>query len=142
MVVLISASKDGELLAGPVQELGYPTVRGSSSRQGIKALRKMIEYSKNYQLGITPDGPKGPPKTIHPGVIQIAYYSQIPIIPVVASTSREWVFNSWDKFRVPKPFATITVLYGEPIYIKNKEEFESVEEYLKFQMERLEAELD
>jgi len=141
IAVVISPSLDGELIAGPVTELGYIPVRGSSSKQGSKALRQMIELSKEHQLAITPDGPKGPPKRIHPGVIQIAYFAKVPIIPVVADASREWVFSSWDKFRVPKPFAKIKVIYGEPVFVTDKYDFEQVKTLLKRQMEELEQEL-
>ncbi|MDZ4121625.1 MAG: DUF374 domain-containing protein, partial [Candidatus Cloacimonadaceae bacterium] len=82
IAVMVSASQDGELIAGPISELGLIPVRGSSSRQGSAALKEMIRLSKNHQLAITPDGPKGPPQTIHPGVFQIALMGNVPIIPV------------------------------------------------------------
>ncbi|HCX59803.1 MAG TPA: hypothetical protein DG355_04000, partial [Candidatus Cloacimonas sp.] len=60
-------------------------------------------------LAITPDGPKGPLGTIHPGMFQLALLARIPIVGVACHTNREWVFNSWDRFRFPKPFAKILI---------------------------------
>ncbi|MFO7660464.1 MAG: lysophospholipid acyltransferase family protein [Candidatus Cloacimonadaceae bacterium] len=136
--VIISSSQDGELIAGPVEELGYTTARGSTTRQGSQAYRKILKMAKQRQLGITPDGPKGPSKTIQPGVAHIAYMAGIPIVAVAQHASREWTFNSWDKFRLPKPFCTITAIYSEPFYIKTKEELESVPQHLKKLMDQLE----
>ncbi len=119
VAVMVSSSQDGELIAGPIEELGLITVRGSTTRQGSAAIRKMLKLASRYQLAITPDGPKGPSQKIQPGIIYIAYLAKIPIIPVTASASREWIFNSWDRFRLPKPFSRITVTFGEPVFITN-----------------------
>ena len=138
IVVLISPSIDGELLAGPVQELGYKTVRGSSNRKSTQGLMQMVKLAEKHQLGITPDGPKGPIYSIQPGVLQIAYLAKIPIIPVAVDISREWVFNSWDRFRLPKPFARVKVLYGAPINIESKEDWDTQIESLQQIMKDLE----
>ncbi len=141
IAVLVSASKDGELLAGPLSELGYKTVRGSSSREGFRAIKEMIRTSRHCQLGITPDGPKGPSGSISPGVLHIAYFAGIPIIPVAAEATREWVFNSWDRFRVPKPFATIKVIYADPIQITDRKDLDARIALLKEIMHDLEMQL-
>lgn len=122
---IISSSQDGELIAGPVEELGVKTVRGSTTRQGSQAYRAILKMAKERQLAITPDGPKGPSKCIQPGVIHIAFMAKIPIISVALHADKEWVFNSWDKFRIPKPLARITAIYGEPYYIHDKAELDS-----------------
>ncbi len=129
--VLVSSSKDGELIAGPLSELGYLPIRGSSTRQGSRAMKEMIRISQSNSLAITPDGPKGPPFTFHAGVFQIALLAKIPIIAVAAHTNREWLFNSWDKFRFPKPFSTITVFYSDPIWVTNKDDFPKAEAQIR-----------
>lgn len=141
LAIVVSASKDGELIAGPMQELGYIPVRGSTTRKGSEALREMLRLSKEMQLGITPDGPKGPSKSIQPGVLYIALLAGIPIIPMQAEIEREWIFNSWDRFRVPKPFSRIRIKYGSPHWVRSKEDFEPVLLSLKEEMDSLEAEL-
>ncbi|GAB1467516.1 hypothetical protein MASR2M64_01880 [Candidatus Cloacimonadota bacterium] len=129
--VLVSSSKDGELIAGPLKELGYIAIRGSSTREGAKAMLEMIRAAKNISLAITPDGPKGPSGTIHPGIFQIALLAKVPIVAIASETSREWVFNSWDRFRFPKPFSRVTAVYSDPIYVKSKESFPEAEAALR-----------
>ncbi len=141
IAVLVSASKDGELIAGPAEELGYITVRGSSSRNGYRALKEMVSLCRERQLAITPDGPKGPPKVIKQGVFEIALLGQIPIIPAVAEADREWSFNSWDRFRFPKPFARIKVLYGKPFYVKSKDDISRLEAEISAYITELEMQL-
>jgi len=120
IAVMISGSKDGELIAGPVSRLGYDVVRGSTSRQGSQALKGMLRYAKTHSLAITPDGPKGPVGTVHPGLFQLALLAKIPIVAVAVDANREWVFSSWDRFRFPKPFAKVRAEYSDPIYLRSK----------------------
>ncbi|MDD2228607.1 MAG: lysophospholipid acyltransferase family protein [Candidatus Cloacimonetes bacterium] len=129
--VLVSSSTDGELIAGPLEELGYIAIRGSSTRQGAKAMLEMIRAAKSISLAITPDGPKGPHGSIHPGIFQIALLAKIPIVAIASHTNREWVFNSWDRFRFPKPFSCVTAVYSDPIYVDCKESFSDAEDALR-----------
>jgi len=137
IVILISSSKDGELIAGPAKVLGFQPVRGSSRRGGSKAVKEIIKLSKRFSIGITPDGPKGPNKKIKEGLLHIAYFTHLPIISVAVDIQREKVFNSWDKFRLPKPFSKINVSYGEPIYIKSKDEIISKIEVVQNSLDEL-----
>ena len=125
IVILVSSSKDGELIAGPAKVLGYQPVRGSSRRGGSKAVKEIIKLSNRFSIGVTPDGPKGPKEKIKDGLLYIAYFTHLPIIPVAVDIQREKVFNSWDGFRLPIPFTKINVSYGKPIYIKSKDEVKS-----------------
>jgi lysophospholipid acyltransferase (LPLAT)-like uncharacterized protein len=138
--VMVSSSKDGEMIAGPLSELGYIPVRGSSSRKGSMAMREMIRMSKTISLAITPDGPKGPCYTFHLGLFQIAYLANIPIVAVAVNANKEWLFNSWDKFRFPKPFAKLTMIYSDPIWVNNKEDIAIVEETIRSFLEEKETE--
>jgi lysophospholipid acyltransferase (LPLAT)-like uncharacterized protein len=131
VVVMISSSKDGELIAGPVQVLGFITVRGSSTRQGSSALKAMLRWAKTNSLAITPDGPKGPLETIHPGLWQVAIMARIPVVAVACDANREWVFNSWDRFRFPKPFAKVRVRYSDPILLQSKEDIPKAEQQFR-----------
>lgn len=135
--VLISQSKDGELIAGPISKLGYVPVRGSSTRGGTQALRGLLSHLKNNSVVLTPDGPKGPIYTIKDGLLTTAYLSKRAIVPVAVDVSREWVFNSWDKFRFPKPFSKIRLKCGKKFYVESKEDFPLVKEALKYEMEKL-----
>ena len=67
---------------------------------------------------MTVDGPRGPRQKCKPGVVLVARDTGSPILPVVAVANRYWEFNSWDRFKIPKPFTKIVMLYGEPISIE------------------------
>ena len=124
-VIIISSSKDGDYIAEPAKMFGYITVRGSSSRRGDTALKEMIKLSKKYSLALTPDGPKGPAQILKDGALHLAYLTKLPLYAVKVNVSKAWVFRSWDRFILPKPFAGISVLYSEPFYITSKDDFQS-----------------
>jgi lysophospholipid acyltransferase (LPLAT)-like uncharacterized protein len=116
--VLVSRHRDGELIARVVEQLGYRTARGSSTRGGGEGARAMLSHAaRGAPLAITPDGPRGPAETVKPGLVYLASRSGLPVVPVAAAASRAWVFRSWDRFRVPWPFARVVVAHGEPITV-------------------------
>ena len=132
--VLVSASQDGQLIAGPLAELGYQLVRGSSTRGGSQALKELVRLGRNHSLAITPDGPKGPTGTVHPGIFQVALLAAVPIIPIRVSCRREWLFKTWDRLRLPRPFARIKVEYGEHIWVRNRYDFPAAEALMRSQL--------
>ncbi|MEA3465297.1 MAG: lysophospholipid acyltransferase family protein [Thermodesulfobacteriota bacterium] len=115
--ILISRSHDGELIARTVQHLGYNAVRGSSSRGGSVAFKQLLRLTKQpYDLGITPDGPRGPRHAMKDGVVQLARLSGRAVVPVALVSSRGHRFASWDRFLLPYPFGRLVYSYGEPLY--------------------------
>lgn len=134
-VVIISSSKDGQLIAGPAEVLGYKTVRGSTTRGGGRAFRELLKLAKNHVVGITPDGPKGPAEQMTDGALYLALLTGVPIIPIGVDISKEWIVRSWDRFRIPKPFSRIGIYYGEPLYVLKKEDIpwkmQEIQEQLK-----------
>ncbi|MDA3813164.1 MAG: lysophospholipid acyltransferase family protein [Candidatus Cloacimonetes bacterium] len=137
VVILISSSKDGEIIAGPAKLLGYQTARGSSSKKGSSATRKLIKLAKENSIGITPDGPKGPSEIIKDGVTFLSYFTKLPIVPIAVDVNKETVFKSWDRFRLPHFFSKINVTYGDPIYINTKDEIEEKKEFLQSKFNEL-----
>lgn len=119
IATMISRSSDGEYIARVVERWGYTAVRGSSSRGGSGALREMVKLARaGRSLAITPDGPRGPRQQLKPGVLTLAQLSGRPMIPMSASATRAWWVDArWDLFLVPKPFATVFVRYGDPVYV-------------------------
>jgi len=114
--VLISESRDGEIIARIVARLGFVPVRGSSSRGGAEAVIRMAKEARaGWDLAITPDGPRGPRGSVAPGALAIATRGRVPIIPVGVAADRAWRARSWDRFLVPKPFARVYVAYGAPL---------------------------
>lgn len=129
-VILISSSKDGELVAGPAKALGYQTARGSSRRGRLKAMKEMIEMSGKHSLAVTPDGPKGPLYSVRTGLLQLAHRTNLPLVPIAVDIKREIVLNSWDKFRIPLPFTRVNITYGEAYHVKTKD---AIRDVVKFQ---------
>lgn len=111
--VLTSASRDGEIIAAVVVRFGCAVVRGSSSRRGIAALLGLKETIQNgYDVAIVPDGPRGPRYRLGPGAVKLAELTGAAILPVRVEYGSAWVFKSWDRFQLPKPFTTVDVYLG------------------------------
>jgi hypothetical protein len=118
MAALVSASKDGALLAAILKAFGVQPVRGSSSRRGAQALIELTGWAeRGYDLAITPDGPRGPCYVVQEGAIALAQLTGLPIIPASYSLSWKLRAKSWDRFIVPLPFARCEVVLGRPIRV-------------------------
>jgi lysophospholipid acyltransferase (LPLAT)-like uncharacterized protein len=112
---LISASRDGELLADAIKRFGYDVVRGSSSRFGASAILQLTDIlASGRDVVITPDGPRGPAYELGPGIIFLAQKSGAPVLPINIEYSSCWRIKSWDRFIVPRPFAKVRVIIGQP----------------------------
>ncbi len=112
--LMISQSKDGNIISGIAEKSGWHAVRGSSSRDGGRALREMISHLKHSGLAAhVVDGPRGPAGVIKAGVISLARATEAVVVPVYATSDRAWYFKSWDRFMLPKPFARVTLRFGE-----------------------------
>jgi lysophospholipid acyltransferase (LPLAT)-like uncharacterized protein len=111
-------SVDGEIGAMLVRRSGAEVIRGSSTHTGARALRDYYQAlaHDNVSPAITPDGPRGPPRKFKPGAVLLAQLSQRPIIPMAYAASRAWKIK-WDRFVIPKPFARIAIVVGEPVYV-------------------------
>jgi lysophospholipid acyltransferase (LPLAT)-like uncharacterized protein len=115
---LVSRHRDGELIARIIERMGYVTARGSSTRGAEEGLVDMLRLAEaGHSLGITPDGPRGPAEQMKPGLVWLASRTGLPILPVTSAARASKVLRSWDRFRVPYPFARVMVAYGEPIRV-------------------------
>ena len=116
--VLISSSRDGEMVARLVRRFGFEVVRGSSSRGGAGGLRGLARaLGEGHSVIVVPDGPRGPAETVKPGVVRLARLTGAPVVPLSFAASAEWRTRSWDGFRIPKPFARCVVRFGEPLRV-------------------------
>ena len=126
---LISASRDGALIADLVERFTFQAVRGSSSRRGSGALRDLAELIvAGRDVVITPDGPRGPVYEVGPGIIFLAQKTGATVIPINMEYSSRWRLRSWDRFIVPYPFSTVRVIFGTPHRValtSTDQEFES-----------------
>jgi lysophospholipid acyltransferase (LPLAT)-like uncharacterized protein len=116
---LISASRDGELLADAIKRFGYDVVRGSSSRLGASAILQLSQtLASGRDVVITPDGPRGPAYELGPGIVFLAQKSGAAVVPVNIEYSSCWRLKSWDRFILPRPFAKVHVIIGSPHHVE------------------------
>lgn len=120
---LISASRDGELLAAFVENYkGCRAIRVSHSARH-HALREVISQLKSGDevLLVTPDGPRGPRYKVKPGIALAAKASNAHVIPVTWSANRFWQLRTWDKLIFPKPFSRILLTFGDAIKLEDEQ---------------------
>jgi lysophospholipid acyltransferase (LPLAT)-like uncharacterized protein len=135
LAALVSASKDGALLAAVLGMFGVEQVRGSTSRRGPQALLEMAGCAeRGYDLAVTPDGPKGPRYVVQKGVISLAQVTGLPIIPVTCNTRRKICAKSWDGFQIPLPFSRCELILKEPILVP-REAGEGEREELRLELQ-------
>ena len=116
IVVMISENFDGEWIARIIERFGYGTSRGSTSRGGQRALLQLKrEMADGRPAGFAVDGPRGPARTVQPGVVWLAKLTGNPVVPFHMDASKYWSLNSWDRTQIPKPFSTVAVAVGAPI---------------------------
>lgn len=118
--VLISPSKDGDILSVWAKQLGYEVIRGSSRHKNISALAAMQRRLKQgHALGYGIDGPIGPIHKVKPGMTHMAQKFHIPIVPVGSAFSEKWVVEkAWDKYEIPKPFSKASLYLGKPFIVE------------------------
>jgi lysophospholipid acyltransferase (LPLAT)-like uncharacterized protein len=118
VVTITSTSVDGDLMDKVFRLMGGFTVRGSSTRGGISALKGLLRIVKKdlKNSSFAVDGPKGPIYKAKPGVFEVSKLTQSPIIPGGVFCSNAWRFpRSWNQTYLPKPFADVVVCWGEPL---------------------------
>jgi hypothetical protein len=117
--MLISAHRDGRIIADAVAHFGIHSVAGSTRRGGRAALRAMVKHlAAGDCVGITPDGPSGPAMVASSGIVNVARLARVPIVPVVFATSRRRVLRTWDRMHVALPFGRGVFIWGEPIEVE------------------------
>ncbi|MFC1575273.1 lysophospholipid acyltransferase family protein, partial [Gemmatimonadota bacterium] len=138
IVVLVSEHSDGEYVTRAILRHGYGAARGSSTRGGVKGLKAILRAAKEGKdLGFTPDGPKGPRHEFKWGALVAAQLTGLPIVTMTVGVDRAWYLNSWDRFVIPKPFASIRIRYGSPRWVPrdaSKEELHTIAGELEEQL--------
>lgn len=134
--MLLSPSRDAEIMARTAQLMGFDTVRGSTSSSGHRALRQLFRISKSRHIGIAPDGPRGPRRVLSSGPIYAASRLQMPILAVGIGYDRPWRFNSWDCYAAPRPFSRGRCVVGPPVLIPRRLDRTGIEEY-RLKLQRL-----
>lgn len=118
VAVLVSAHRDGEIVARIAERLGMRTVRGSTTRGAARALLGVVrELEEGREVAVTPDGPRGPARKFASGALVAAQRAGAPIIAIGVSAKRAWRLKSWDEFMIPKPFTRVDVVYSAPTLV-------------------------
>ena len=129
-VAIVSASRDGQYISDLISYFGVRCARGSSSRGGAHAqLESIREIKQGNNVALTPDGPRGPIYTLKKGPIQLASVTGAKIILVSINASKYWQLKSWDRFQLPKPGATLTLVVRGAYSIPENLSPEQLEDY-------------
>jgi lysophospholipid acyltransferase (LPLAT)-like uncharacterized protein len=136
LAAMVSASRDGGMLARILELFEIQPVRGSTSRRGPQALRELTGWAeRGHDLAITPDGPRGPAYKVQEGVISLAQLTGFPIVPVTLNLNWKLKLPSWDRFQMPLPFGRCEVRTG-PLLRVPREATEVERETLRQQLEQ------
>ena len=128
IVVITSENFDGEWIAGIIERFGYGTARGSTSRGAMRALIQLKrDLESGKPAGFTVDGPRGPARVSQPGAVWLAKATGHPVLPFHLEADRHWTMKSWDRTQIPKPFATVALVIGEPFYVDENADDEALE---------------
>lgn len=133
--VLISQHADGQMIAEVCRHLHFRLVRGSTTRGGVEAVRKMLKLSGRAHLAITPDGPRGPRRQVQAGLVFLAARTGLPIVPLGIGYQKPWRVQSWDRFAIPRPWSRGICVMAEPIRIPPDADRDQLEEF-RLQVER------
>ena len=146
ITILISLSRDGELISKILAALGYPALRGSTGPSGARVLASCIKLLRSGRtLAVTPDGPRGPSGVLQGGVMTMARKSGCALVPVGSSARQRIVMGSWDQFMLPLPFAKAIMVFGEPMRVPENADdaaLEALRVRFEAEMRRLQDEAD
>ena len=121
IVVITSENFDGEWIAGIIERFGYGTARGSTSRGARAALLQLVrDMRAGKPAGVHGGRPAGAGARGQPGAVWLAKATGDPILPFHIEADRYWTLSSWDRTQIPKPFARVAMVIGEPIYVPRR----------------------
>lgn len=115
--VLVSQSADGEYITRIVENMGFNTVRGSSTRGAVRALRRLVDMGGSTHVAITPDGPRGPRGSFQPGAVYLASRAGMTLVPMGFAYDRPWRASNWDCMALPRPFSRAVCYGGTPVAV-------------------------
>jgi lysophospholipid acyltransferase (LPLAT)-like uncharacterized protein len=118
LTMLVSRHRDAEILSRVARHLGFQFVRGSTQRGGTAALRALLRKSRQTNLAITPDGPRGPRRRMAPGAVYLASRLGLPLVAMGFGYERPWrVRRAWDQFAIPRPYSRARAVVSPDLYV-------------------------
>lgn len=136
LAMLLSRHQDAEMLSYAAHHLGYEFVRGSSRKGGASALRELLRRSGRMNLAITPDGPRGPRRTMSQGPIYLSSKLGLPLVAMGLGFENPWRMPTWDRFALPRPWSRARGIVSPAIRIPPELDREGLEHY-RGEVERL-----
>jgi lysophospholipid acyltransferase (LPLAT)-like uncharacterized protein len=116
--IMVSQHRDGELASRLLGAWGVATVRGSATRGAVGVFLRLVDaFRHGHNLAVLPDGPRGPRYVAKPGVVHLAKALGAPIYPMAYAASRVRYLRSWDRLRIPLPFARVVIAVGAPLSV-------------------------
>ena len=118
VTILASESRDGEIMAQLLRRFGFRVVRGSTKRNGHRALFGLARsLRQGRSVAIAVDGPRGPAHEVKPGTLFLAGKLNIPVVPIAVASKHAAVLDTWDKLTVPAPFTRGVIIFGDPVTV-------------------------
>lgn len=139
LVAMISISQDGQIISDIISRFDLQAARGSTSRKGSRAFRELVRLvqENGWDVGVTPDGPRGPRYRLQTGVLHLSQMTGCPIIPVSYDLDRKLELNSWDRFQVPFPWSRCVFKVGTPVRVPPEATAAELDHYAKRLCEEL-----
>ena len=137
--VMSSNSYDGEYMGRIIRKFGFVAVKGSSTRNAVRALlglRRALQ--EGWTVAFSIDGPRGPRYKVKPGPVALARSSGIALSTFHMAVERAWVLNTWDRLMIPKPFSRVLMRFGKLIPVPTDASDEDLERYEQELQESLE----
>ena len=131
--ILVSHSKDGEIMARATRALGYRVTRGSSTRGAVGGLIALIRaVREGHSVVLAVDGPQGPRGVCKPGIIRVVQKTGVPLFPVGVAGSHRFVFkNTWNQVYLPLPFSRQVIFMDKPILFPKKTSAEEMDRHCR-----------
>ncbi len=143
---LTSLHTDGSFVAHVCRRVGMSTIQGSTNRISPGALRKLLRATEEKHLVVTPDGPRGPRRQMSVGIAYLASRTGRAVAPTAYACSRCWrIPGKWTDLIIPKPFAKVSLVVGNPIKVPqdiDREELKQYAELIQAEMDRLHEEVE
>ncbi|MGA2389253.1 MAG: lysophospholipid acyltransferase family protein [Candidatus Sulfotelmatobacter sp.] len=116
--VMSSNSYDGEYMGRIIRKFGFVAVKGSSSRNAVRALlglRRALQ--EGWTVAFSLDGPRGPRYKVKPGPVALGRSSGVPLSAFHIAVDKAWVLNTWDRLIIPKPFSRVLMRFAKLIVV-------------------------
>jgi lysophospholipid acyltransferase (LPLAT)-like uncharacterized protein len=128
--VMSSNSYDGEYMGRIIRRYGFVAVKGSSSRNAVRALLGLRRALKDgWSVAFSIDGPRGPRYQVKPGPVTLGRSTGVPLCTFHIAAEKAWVLNTWDRLVIPKPFSRALLRMGKLIHVPHDATEEDLNRY-------------